>query len=114
MVDLQVSVTDVDVSIGVEVVGGLQPIGSKAGPGVGALRGDEVRREGLSQGGIAGADEHSKQVTGMARSPNTSSLQWPFAGSIGALGIPTGSITVNRASINTWVAAVCAGDIPTV
>jgi len=37
--------------------------------GVGASRGDEVRRQAqeLPQGGVAGADEHSEQVTGNGR-----------------------------------------------
>ena len=64
VVDLQVYVADADVSIGVEVVGELQANRSVAGSGVGALQGAEVRCHGLPQGGIAGADEHSEQVTG--------------------------------------------------
>jgi len=39
-------------------------IGSVAGSGVGALQGGEARRQGLPQDGIAGAVEHSEQVTG--------------------------------------------------
>ena len=46
MIDLQVSVADVDVSTGVKVVGELQAIGSVAGSSIGAPEGDEVRLMG--------------------------------------------------------------------
>jgi len=75
VVDLQVSVADVDVSTSAEIVGEQQAIGSIAGSSVGNSHGVEVRR-GLPQGGVAGADEHSEQVMVMARSPNILSLQW--------------------------------------
>ena len=44
VVDLQVSVTNVNVSTSMEVVGELQTIRSVTGSGVGAPQGDEVRR----------------------------------------------------------------------
>jgi len=76
VVDLQVSVANVDVPTGVEVIGEMQTSGSVAGSGVGALQGDEVRRQEFPQCGVAGADKHSELVTGTATSQDTSSLQW--------------------------------------
>jgi len=67
VVDLQVSGANVDVSSSVEVVGEQQVIRSIAGSCVGALHGDEVRRQGLPHGCVGGvddADEHSEQVVG--------------------------------------------------
>jgi len=76
VLDLQVSVANGDVSTAVEVVSKPKVIGYITGSGVGAAHRDEVRCHGLPQGGIAGADEHSEQVIGMARSPNASSFRW--------------------------------------
>jgi len=57
-----------------EVASESHAIGSVAGSGVGAIQEAMTRRREPSQVGIAGADEHSKQVTGMARSLTTLSL----------------------------------------
>ena len=63
VVDLQVSVANVDVPTGVEVIGETQTIRSVAGSGIRALQGDEVRRQELPQCGVAGADKHSELFT---------------------------------------------------
>jgi len=92
VVDLLVSVANVDVSSSVEVVGEQQVIRSIAGSCVGALHGDEVRRQGLPQGCVGGvddADEHTKQV--MGNSQATGHFEPPVGSMPGSVAVASPS-----------------------
>jgi len=77
--DLQVSITEGDVSMNVEVVGELQEDGSVVGSGDGRQQEADTRRNESPQGDVAGADVHFEQV---AANGQVAELSGPLLGSI--------------------------------